>query len=178
MHFSAPIRSKSLTVSSKASPSPRLLTYRPIELIEFSPYLDGDKPSKPKPSIFRKVTSTIGGIYKNVRSVVGAFWKPHEEEEIRLSYSQPLMRHHFNKDIVSVNLQNHPINNVNFSDLGAILTSSQTLKTIEQKEVPKIAINGMNISFGGQNKNFDAEFVNQTIISFHPHESFNSKHLR
>ena len=172
MHFSTLHHYKPHSVSAKASPSPRLLTYRPIESIEFRPYLDEEKP---KQGLLRKVTSTISGVVKDIRSVVGGLFKPHEEEEIRLNYSQPLLRHHINKDIVSVNLQNHPINQVNFSDLGRILSNSEIIKPAEQKDVPKIAINGMNLSFGGQNKNFEAEFANQTIISFHPQESFNSK---
>lgn len=162
-------------LSAKASPSPRLLTYRPMASIEYSPYLEDDKPKQEKQGIFRKVTSTIGGVFKDIGNTVGGFFRPHKEEEIRLNYSQPLMRHDFNKDIVSVNLQNHPINQVNFSDLGRVLSNSEIIRPSQQIDVSKVVMNGMNLSFGGQNKNFEAEFVNQTIISFHPQESFNSK---
>lgn len=163
MQISTSYRPKMHAQRPQADPSPRLLSYQPMAPVDYSPY-DHDENSSH--GIVGKVTSRITGMFKDITSVVGAFFKNNEED------SQSTQSSFFNRDSnnegkKTYHFEDHPINQVNFSDLTGILSAQpqQRKKEIEiSKPEPS---NKMEISFTERSFNYGNNQSDMMTTSFH-----------
>ena len=173
MQYQASERYRRSYNQSMIGPSSRTSTYRALNPLEYKPYSDDDRDID---GLLGKMTSKISGMFKGIKTAVGSIFKNQEEEDINLMNSSgSMMKNEIYKDEAFSFIKDHPINNINFDRLGQVLSNVEPIKPNEATlDAPKVTLNGMNISFGGSNKNFITEADPHLTLSFHSYETFNS----
>lgn len=171
MQISTSSRPKMHAKKLQADPSPRLLSYQPMAPLAYTPY---DHEENLSNGIVGKVTSRITGMFKDITSVVGSLFKNNEEDS-QSTQSSFFARETSQENRKSYHFEDHPINQVNFSDLTGILgTQPQQRKkeiTISKPEPS----NKMEISFTQKSFNYDNEQSDLMTASFHTRQNFLGK---
>jgi len=154
----------------EALPS-RMTTRKPLKSVKYSPYTDGDKDTN---GLIKKVTSRIGVMFKDFRTAVGSIFKGNEEDELAMQ-NQPLEKQRYiDRRMAYPSFQNHPITEVDFTNLTQVLSFQNQIRKEETRGFQNLNENQMEISFGGQNQNWN-NGSGETTFSFQPHNTSKSK---